>query len=98
MPKPGRGRVGVFVLSVYADHRSKQDSGELDRMILWPQGEVSVLETLAVLHHLSDISQQIVRALREGAQELQQRGPLDEDRLAAVKPVGGKGTIFDATA
>lgn len=98
MLKRNCGRVGVFVLSIYADHRSKQDSGELDRMILWPQGEVSVLETLAVLAHLSDVQQQIICELLHGAQQSQQRGPLDQERLAAVQSERGKGTVFDATA
>ena len=92
------GRAGVFVLSVYADHPGKQDAGKLDRMILWPQGEVSVLETLAVLAHLADVQQQIVCELLKGAQQSEQRGPLDEERLAAVQAKRGKGTVFDASA
>lgn len=95
MQQPHRGRVGVFVLSIYADRRTKRD---LDRMILWPQGEISVLETLAVLEHLADISQQIICTLRNGAQESEERGPLNEDRLAVTQAKRGKGTRFDATA
>ncbi len=93
-----RGREGVFVLSLYADHRSQRDHGELERMVVWPQGEVSVVQAVAVLMHLARTVDRVALGLLKSVQQLEECGALDEDCLSPVKPVGGKGLVFDASA
>lgn len=93
-----RGREGVFVLSLYADDRGQQDRGELDVMVVWPQGEVSVVEAVAVVRHLARAQEQITGSLLELVKELQESGALDEYRLAPRKPEGGQRFVFDASA
>lgn len=93
-----RGRQGVFVLSLYADRRSAQDHGELERMVVWPGGEVSVVEAVAVVKHLARAQDQIITGLLQAVKQLQESGALDEYRLTTRQSEGGQGSGVDATA
>jgi len=93
-----RGRAGVFLLSLYADRRSAQDVGELERMVVWPQGEVSVVEAVAVVKHLARAQDAIITGLLQAVKELQESGALDEYRLSSRQAEGGQGSRFDAAA
>jgi hypothetical protein len=93
-----RGRQGVFLLSLYADRRGAQDRGELERMVVWPAGEVSVVEAVAVVRHLARAQEAIITGLLQAVKELQESGALDEYRLSSRQAEGGEGSCFDAAA
>lgn len=91
-------RVGLFVLSLYSDARLHRDRGELDRMVLWPQGEVSILQALAVVDHLARCQREIVKALIDGAQQGEEGAALNEYLLAFAEPEGREPAAFDKPA
>ena len=91
------GRQGLFVLSLYTD-RSDRLEGKLNRMVMWPQGEVSAVEAVAVVLHLARAQNEILVSMLKAVQEFEERGPLDQNCLAAVQAEGGKGSVFDAAA
>lgn len=93
-----RGREGVFVLSLYADYASQRDAGVLDRLMLWPQGSLSVVQALAVVDHLARSQQVILEALLKGAKQQEEGGALNENALAPGQPKCGQGAVFDASA
>ena len=93
-----RGRQGVFLLSLYADRRGAQDRGELERMVVWPAGEVSVVEAVAVVKHLARAQDAIITGLLQAVKQLQESGALEEYRLSSRQAEGGEGSGFDAAA
>lgn len=91
-------REGVFVLSLYADNCRSGRRGEIKRMMLFPGGAVTGAEMVAVVQHLVEAQAELLGALLERFQEVEQGGALDEDGLPAGESVGGQGSRFDATA
>ena len=86
-------RSGVFVLSLYED-----GPGKLCCMTLWPGGAVRTVRAVEIAQIMAQASADILGSVLHRFEECEQGGAFDEDGLAAVKPKGGKGSRFDATA
>ncbi len=91
-----QARRGVFVLSLYEDDR--RGEGFLEAMTVWPQGEVTPVQALAVVLHLARTVDRVALGLLKSVQQLEECGALDEDCLTSVEPECRKGLVFDASA